>query len=105
MEKTVDRREKIMEIRMVAVNLMAYIDEHCRRTGHYPAIILAEAEAYNCLCGTAVHTKDGEEKWRGIPVRRISHDGMGIYLSDGPIRYFAVDECYPELTVCKEGMG
>lgn len=67
--------------------LGAAIHDFCYRTGHYPAAILAEPEAFITLLSDreAVHLDPlGEYRWGNfnLPLRKISSGDRRVYLID-----------------------
>ena len=67
--------------------LGAAIHDFCYRTGHYPAAILAEPEAFITLLSDreAVRCDPlGEYRWGNfnLPLRRISSGDRNVYLID-----------------------
>lgn len=75
------------------------IMDFCYRTGHYPAAILAEPEAFIALLSDrecVFNIQPGEYRWgtHGIPLRKISSGERGVYL---------IDWLEPVLVLPKEG--
>lgn len=61
--------------------------------GKNPGVILAESDAYIMLLHDTENSRfffNGEETWRGYPLKLISSKGMGIYLPENPVELVMV---------------
>lgn len=71
----------------IAKSLVFAIKAHRYHIGIYPAKIFAELDAYYALINDSpMHLfTEHDMKFYGIPLIPISQQGLGIYLSNGPV--------------------